>query len=363
MKATKSPPSIKGQDYSKEEISKARDEGKILTISPCTKGKCNFSCLFCYTDTKMKSTYPCRQMCLDEYSGLLIQAKELGARTVRIAGWGEPFMDPIFYDERTQHFPLIEFANSIGLYFVFFTNGSFITERIAGKLLELDVSVIAKMNTFSSSIQNKISGNSNAYDLMQQGIKALLAAGFNRQDPPRMAVESMLCKLNHFDAPNLYRWLRERSIVPSFQLIMHGGKGKNEQWHLTKDEAKALFQRLLEIDETEFGYSWFPCPPYVGTTCDKLFYNLVVDPYGNVQPCYAIDEYAGNIRESRLADLLESDVFKKTRYIEKYVDEPCRSCKIENCNYGCRCDTFNCGNLYGPYELCWNSSPRLPCNR
>lgn len=350
----KSTPLIKGQDYTKKEIDEARKNNKILTISPCTNGSCNFKCFFCYTDKKMKKFIKNKQLTFSEYKDILVQAKDLGAKTMRLAGWGEPFMDPIFYNAQDKSFPLIEFANSIGLYAMFFTNGSFITHEIAKRLYDLDVSVVAKKNTFSRDIQNKFSGNKKAFELMNRGLNALIDVGLNNFNPPRLAVESMLTKMNIMDIEVLFRWLRKRNIIPSFQLIMHGGKGEDETYHLSKMEAKDVFYRLLEIDENEFGYTWIPTPPYVGYTCDKLYYNMVVDPYGNVQPCYAIDIYAGNTREKSLYEMLNSELFRKTRQIEKYIAEPCKSCEIEGCYYGCRCDTFNCGDLYGSYTKCWH---------
>jgi len=138
---------IKGQDFAWEEKEAARKNGRLLMISPCVNRKCNLHCPFCYADSGLNAEGN-NQLMLEEYERVILEAKELGAKTVHIAGWEEPFCAKISYDPKTKSFPLIDYANSLEIRAVFFTDGTLITKEIAEKLIHKDVSVIAKCNSF-----------------------------------------------------------------------------------------------------------------------------------------------------------------------------------------------------------------------
>ena len=309
----KSPPIIKGQNFTKKEKEFARKNGKILMISPCVSKKCNMNCPFCYSNAQVKLKSKNNQLTLEEYKRVISEGKDLGAKTVRIAGWGEPFCDNIFYDPKTKTFPIIDYANELGLYVVFFTNGSFITKEIAESLINKEVSIIAKCNSFDKKVQDWMSGKKGAYEKIKAGLHNLIEVGFNNFNPPRMGVESIICKKNYKDLPEVYIWLRERNIIPYFELIMHGGRGNKEELHLSKQESKEIFETFLKIDEKRFGYTWFPAPPYVGFACDKLFYNLVVSDNGDTYPCYGIYINMGNVRKKTLKEIMQNPKLKKIR--------------------------------------------------
>jgi len=350
----KSPPIIKGQDFTKEEKEFARRNNKILIISPCVGKRCNFFCPFCYANSGKEEAK--NQLTLSEYKQIICDARELGTKTVRIAGWGEPFCDINFFDPMKIDFPIIDFANSRGLYVVFFTNGSMITEKIAEKLIQKNVSIIAKMNSLKKDVQDWMAGRDGAFEMMQDGIKNLIKVGFNKFDPPRFGVESIICKKNYKELPKIFILLREQNILPYFEIIMHGGRGKDDTFHLSKDEAKTLFMQLLKIDETKFNYTWFPAPPYVGFPCDKLFYNLVVSDNGNTYPCYGIDINMGNIRENPLKKILKNPKLLKIRNMMKEMHGNCAHCAHhDKCFFGCRCDAFQHGDVFGNYHECWHS--------
>jgi len=294
-------------------------------------------------------------MDLNEYERVIDEARGVGAKTVRFAGWGEPFCDEFFYDESTESFPLIDYANKLGLYVVCFTNGSKITKQIARNLVDRDVSIIAKMNSFAKSVQDKIVGKKGAFEMMQRGIRNLLDVGFNRYDPPRLGVESIISKYNYEELPTLYSWLRRQNIIPYFEMVMHGGRGRHFEKLISKTEARSLFEKLLDIDEREFGFSWFPVPPYVGFPCDKLYYNLVVSDHGECYPCYGIDINLGNVREKSLKEILQNSELGNIRNVKNLMHGNCSKCRHhDKCEFGCRCDAYNMGDIYGDYTMCWH---------
>lgn len=135
------PPSIMGSHFEERDITQARANGCLLSVTLLLSNACNLRCLYCYRDAGSPSN---GQLSTDEWKDILFQAKDLGARTVRIPGSGEPLLDPAFCDGCS--FPLIEFSNSIGLPTTFFTNGTLLTSDLALTLRKHDVCVVTKLN-------------------------------------------------------------------------------------------------------------------------------------------------------------------------------------------------------------------------
>ena len=74
--------------FSLEEIHQAAAEGRLLTMEVEFSQLCNFSCPYCYLDTR-----PQEELTSDEIHDLILQARELGVRKVIILG-GEPMIYP-----------------------------------------------------------------------------------------------------------------------------------------------------------------------------------------------------------------------------------------------------------------------------
>ncbi|MEJ5240534.1 MAG: radical SAM protein [Anaerolineales bacterium] len=339
------PPFIDALDFSREDVHQARINGTLLTISPMLPRTCNLRCRHCYTSAGKPDA---DNLSLDEIKSIVVQAKALGARTVRIAGHGEPLLWPDIWE-------LIDFVTDCGMKTMFFTNGTMIGHKEAEWLLTRPVSLIVKFNSKKPEIQDYICGRRGAFQKIQAGIQALLDVGFNTSNPYRMGIESGIFPQNYEELPDIYRWARDHSIIPYFELTMHGGRGAiNEEMHVTREQARRLFELLLEIDQTEYGYTWFPSPPYVGFPCDKLFYNVVVNHNGTVQPCYGINIPLGNVRVEPLSQIMRSPILRDLRSLDR-MHGNCGACALhDKCYFGCRCDAFCHGDVFGSYHMCWH---------
>ncbi|MGB9879422.1 MAG: radical SAM protein, partial [Anaerolineae bacterium] len=226
------PPFLDGLDFSKEDVQRARFGGTLLTISPMLPRTCNLRCRHCYTSGgKMDED----NLTLDEIKQIVIQAQSLGARTVRIAGHGEPLLWPDIWE-------LIDFVAWQNMKTVFFTNGTQIGHNQAEWLFQRPVSVIVKFNSRKPEVQDYICRKKGAFEEIQAGILALLDVGFNTKNPYRMGIESGIFPQNYEELPDIYRWARDHSIIPYFELTMHGGRGaSHEEMHVTRDQAQRLF--------------------------------------------------------------------------------------------------------------------------
>ena len=352
MRKLRKPPAIKGLDFNSKEIEKTRKNRRLLSISLFTSNVCNLKCLYCYRDAGREKN---NELSLEEYKDTLLQAKDLGAKMVMVPGAGEPLCDPIFYNKKENSFPLIDYANKLGLYVVFFTNGTLITEENATVLFKKDVSIITKLNsTFSRpDIQNFLAGTEDAYARIVSGLKALLRVGFNKEN--RLGIDSVIVKQNYSEIEDLFNFCRFNNIVPYITTERNGGRGgiNSKMLDVGKEELGSLFRKLLEVDKKLFGYTWKPFPPHVAGNCKRLFHDIVVSSTGDIQICPGINISIGNIRQISLKKALNATLVQKFRNLKKHLQGKCRTCKNSECAYGCRLSAYAEGNLYGEDPQCW----------
>jgi radical SAM protein with 4Fe4S-binding SPASM domain len=340
-----SPPQLKGLDFSAEEIKRARKESKMLVISIETSNICNLRCIYCYTDACKKLP---NELTLDEYKNVFDQAVELGAKEVAIAGAGEPLLDPNF-------FKILNLIEERGLYLILYTNATLIGKTTAKRLYDSPVTAVATLNSIRPEVQNKLCGGIPwAYERMMQGIHNLMDAGFNKTNPTRIAIDSFVVKETINEAPDIFRFARKNNIFPYICRIFLSGRAKGKDLDITNEQFRDLTYKLLEIDETEFGYTWVPRPPFVASQCQLVYINMVVGIQGDVRPCYSVFINAGNIRKHSLKDIWNSNFLRDVRNMEANLKGKCGSCELKGECFGCRCRTFAMtGDVFASDPACW----------
>lgn len=343
-----SDPLVLGYMSFKEAEIKAVVEAKnLFLVDMHMSGVCNLNCLTCYVNAGKPDP---NELTFADCQNVLRQAKKLGARTWVVTGAGEPFMDKKFL-------PLIEFANNFGMSVVVFTNNILITPKLANWLFARKVSVVAKLNSLKLEVQDFIVGKSGASKVIYRGLNNLIAAGFNQSQPSRLAIDSVIVQQNYKEIPDIFRFCRDRNIIPYITTELPGGRGKDNAGilDLSVNKIRDVFQQLLEIDHG-YGYNWEPHPPIVaGGSCKKILYQLFVGHTGEIGVCPGLNISLGNVRETSLAQALQSDLVRKVRHPE----ESCQSCPIckgknKTCTGGCLLSKQNAGNLFGvDPQCCW----------
>ena len=90
-----------------------------------TNATCNYRCQMCLWHVKERALYhkEVNQKVLDvsKWNEILSQAKEMGTRTIIFSGGGEPLL-------RSDIFEIINYAKSLNLFTMIYTNGSRLTE-------------------------------------------------------------------------------------------------------------------------------------------------------------------------------------------------------------------------------------------
>jgi MoaA/NifB/PqqE/SkfB family radical SAM enzyme len=109
------------QNLSEQEIHLRFEKAKrksLLMTALFVSGRCDANCEICYTDRKFRPD----DITWEESRELLLQAIELGNKTIYIPGEGEPFLDDHFFD-------LIHFAQDYDQNVIIFTDGLLISDE------------------------------------------------------------------------------------------------------------------------------------------------------------------------------------------------------------------------------------------
>jgi len=333
--------------FSLEEIRKAASDGRLLTMEVEFSQLCNFRCPYCYLDTR-----PQDELTSDEIRDLILQGRELGVRKVIILG-GEPMIYPRILEK-------IHFIRSHGMAVEIFTNGSNITAENAVELALLNVKVVLKMNTQDPDLQNRLCGIDEADRIIRDAFKHLKEAGYGSGGKP-MAVSSVISSENIGELPEIWRCLRNQTIDPYFEMITPQGSAVENDWlNVDSGQVKKLFDEIAEIDHTEYDRDWKPQPPLAGDICLRHQFSCYVNAFGTVMPCVGVALPVGNIRESKLADILhDSEVINELKNYTETIKGPCAVCEKSETCYGCRGAAYQMtGDYLASDPLCWFNSDR-----
>lgn len=332
----KKSPILEGYVYSYEEAVAYRDKGQILTIRLETSRVCNLKCKYCCNRSGQALE---NEISYDKIKGLVLEAKELGAKSIIVIGGGEPTIYPHFKD-------LISYIHNNGMVPVIFTNTQTITKELARFLYENNVSVMTKIDSLDGKIQDEMVGVKGAHKKIQIGLKNLFEVGYGnpKQDGSlKLGASFVVNRENYKDVTNIWRYCRSHKMFPNLEMMIPNGNAKNIKDELiSAAEWGVLKEELLHIDQNEFGYTWFPYTPLIGVSCFQVMYNLYITVLGDVRPCSSIHCSSYNIKEHTLKDIINLPFFQLARNIEKNLTGKCKNCDKHSLCIGCRGLAFAC---------------------
>jgi radical SAM protein with 4Fe4S-binding SPASM domain len=334
-------------EFEKEKIDTVSSQNRLLSMEIEFSLRCNFRCPYCYVPAE---DYYQNEISVTEIKDAICQAQELGAGKIIILG-GEPTLYPHLED-------LVAFMDARGLIIEMFTNGTGITADLAHLLHSRAVRVVMKMNTFDATLQNRLSGHSDAYRIIQNALGYLKAAGYPSENA-FLAVSTVICRQNLAELPAMWTWLRDQGIAPYFEIITPQANAKSNTWlEVPTNDIKALFTELSDIDRERYGIVWDPQPPLAGNKCLRHQFSCVVTSAGDVYPCVGVNISLGNVREQKLADIIaNSKVLADLKNYRNTIKGACGDCeKAESC-YGCRGSAYQLtGDYLASDPLCWRQT-------
>lgn len=321
-------PMIRGFDFSDKDIRRALSNDLFLMLTIFTAPLCNLSCPYCFTQDWNKFGI---LLDLDDFKSLFQQAKGLNSKSIWWVGQGEPFMVKWWKNLITK----TEIEN---LWIGIFTNGALLDDDASKYILDKNVSLYMKLNSFDYQIQGKLIGSDGKKFLNKvvPRIEWFVKKGMAKYK--RLAVETVITKLNYDEIPRLYRWFRDREIIPFVEMMEHACQGAVDL-DVTPEQHVALFKELQRIDSEEYGYEWKLVPPWVAYRCRNIYIGLAVDAYGNVTPCSGMRCSLGNIREKSLEEIWYSEKAKALRDPSKMEPQPWNGNNLGF--YGCKSHAYH----------------------
>ncbi|TKJ17884.1 hypothetical protein CEE44_05180 [Candidatus Woesearchaeota archaeon B3_Woes] len=299
-------PVINGLNLTNEELKKAELENKMLLIDIETSNKCNLNCKYCFRDVYGTKEALKKELDLNKRLNLIKQARELGCKTIKITGAGEPFADPDVW-------PMIEYANSLGMWVMIFTNGSLIDKNTAKKLIKMDVSLIVKCNSLDENKEDQMVGVKGYAKKRNKAIEYLIKEGFNKTNPTRLGRDLVITNINKEEIYDSLRWCRKNKVFPLFRPLMPiGAARKLTDWMLSKEETKEMYEKAREIDNKEFGLKYNLTLPYMGGVwCRQLHYAIYVNILGEAYACTGSKKILGNFKQQSLKEIWNSEEAKR----------------------------------------------------
>jgi radical SAM protein with 4Fe4S-binding SPASM domain len=250
---------------------------------------------------------------------------------------------------------VVSFISSLGLQQILFSNGTLISRETADFLFENRVSMIIKCNSFKPEVQDLLTGVDGVSRNIKKGMEHLMAAGYPGEQS-MLGIQTVICRQNIGELPEMWTWARERGIIPYFEMLTKQGRARaNMSLDVGMHETRSVFEKIEEIDRKRFGITWRSRPTVVAFSCKRHLYSCLINSQGNVQPCTGIDIAIGNIRKKPLQEILEnSSMINNLRNIYQKIEGACKTCE-HNCEcYGCRGNAYQItGNYLASDPTCW----------
>jgi MoaA/NifB/PqqE/SkfB family radical SAM enzyme len=245
---------------------------------------CNLRCQGCWVDVEAERT----QIDLGTLNRTIIDAKQHGNAFFGILG-GEPFMHPELLDLLRAH---------PDCYFQVFTNGQFITDKIASELRKIGNATPLISIEGREITSDERRGNKQVFNRTMRGLEACLRAGL------LTGVATSVCQTN-IDELLTREWLQELIDRGVHYVWYHTyrpvGPKMNSALALRPDQLVRVRKFVVEmravmpiaiIDAYYDGEGRALCPMSTGISHH-------VNPAGEIEPCPIIQFAAENIRDSR----------------------------------------------------------------
>ncbi len=310
---------IQGWWFEDEKIREANKKGNLLTLDLDIGNYCDLACSFCFSNTQSPDHDSYVTKTTERIKNIIDEAVELGLKTIKIVGAGEPFLFKNLIN-------IIEYAQEKGVQSVVFTGGHVIGDDnyarkvyghegitsgadLARRLKDAGASVIVKYLTFDDKLHTRmVNPKREGYDytrMRDKGLMNLITAGLNAEEESRLGVDCLMMRENYKEAVELFSFFIKYNIFGVFNTSMDCGNTQMDLKNpsvLSKDEAlgvaTALYKYCIEHD---IPFDKRISPYFCSRVCSQLNHGMFVGDNGEVKACPGgpkIGTYQkGNLRE------------------------------------------------------------------
>jgi Fe-coproporphyrin III synthase len=195
--------------------------------------RCNLRCVHCYSQSR-DETYE-GELSTKEGERFIDSLGEFKAPVVLFSG-GEPLLRPDLYQ-------LARRAKAAGLRAVISTNGTLITEKVAGELKEIGLSYVGVSIDGLHDVNDRFRGVKGAFTDAMAGIRNCLAAGV------KVGLRFTINKMNVGEIPGIFKLLEEENIprVCFYHLVYAGRGSKLRDEDLDATECRRAVDQIIDF--------------------------------------------------------------------------------------------------------------------
>lgn len=313
---------------------------KLLTLDIDFGSECSLACPHCFRKSKLLNDPHQSPLSYEELLSYIKEAKELGLKSVKVLGAGEPFQIP-------ELLPFLEDIHKLNIKAAIFTKGHVLgsdeltakyfgkyglihADQLADKLRKMDVSILLGFNSFKSDVQEAFVGGASAkvkdyVILRNKALIRLVNAGFNEYVTGKATCLAMIAAPikpeNVEEIFEIYEWGRRRNIYVLSCPTTFSGLGKAEL--IREHEAHEFNKYIKDLEDLYVKiFSWNisnnlmtikqfireGCSLYPGChPCNQVAAGFYITLKGKIIRCpgrddtsWVIDE---NIRGKKLKDV------------------------------------------------------------
>jgi radical SAM protein with 4Fe4S-binding SPASM domain len=335
--------------YSKRGIHKPLILPSTLKIE--VTNRCNLKCKHCLANSGTAQT---KELPLGEIERILIQANELGVKTVGLVG-GEPLL-------RKDLSSILDILSRLRMSFSISTNAMLMSERMIAAIKRNNLLKVSVSIDGNEEWHNRLRGHINAYKMAVQGIhrltkekiKVAVAMVVTRDNYEMIEhVLEMACQsgANFFAINDLIptgRGYNIRELCLSYAEYMEVTKKMRQYSEKYKGRITILWKGMRPdgTPDSEFGQ-------FIKSTCGAALSELTIDNEGYVLPCPFLPKTNENVLQSSLQDIwYHSDELKQFQMRDDLIGG-CGACDRKLSCSGCRARALaHTGNIYGPDIRC-----------
>ena len=326
---------MRGWDFSRAEVQTAMQGHRMLNPAfELGTNICPWNCDFCFTENPLNvkglKHRLSGEMTLERRLSLIDEAADLGARSINFVGAGEPTIDPGFWE-------LLARMKARSIIPIVYTEGSLklTSAEFVKKLFDTGATVVLKVNSlFNAEYQDAVLRgirpkssvpNVSYFEKRKLALENLQRVGFADSAPTRLAFDTIMCRENWAEIPDIHRFARSHNIFVLFVNYLPSGRTKDGHTSaVTWAEQHEMFRKLAEIDRADYGMTHAAHFPYAGgVPCTIRGFGLFVKIQGEVFDCPGELESLGNLQ----VDSLET-AWNKAKEITKNFDGGCLPRKL-----------------------------------
>ena len=305
-----------------------------MIVSWNTTNACNLYCAHCYRDAGCKAE--------DELS--TAEAKKLIGEIARadfkimIFSGGEPLLRPDIVE-------LVAYARSQGLRPVFGTNGTLLTEKLAGELKSAGAMGMGiSLDSLSKDKHDKLRGMAGAWEAAVRGMHSCRAAGLPFQ------IHTTVMDWNKDELTKITDFaVAEGAAAHHFFFLVPTGRGREieDRSLRAKDYEDVIAKIIAKQKEVPIELKPTCAPQFIRIAAQqgvKMRFRkgclagtsyCIISPKGKVQPCAYLNMEIGDVRRTPFDEIWQhSPVLEKLR-TQEYSGK-CGACKFRLSCGGCR---------------------------